>query len=60
MQRIEENNEVRAVINMILPGIRPRGRQRGRWIGKMIQKPFGKNKETRRGKTLYTTRSVAI
>ena len=31
MQRIEENNEVRAVVDMIVPLKRPRGRPRGRW-----------------------------
>ena len=32
MQRMEENNEVRAVGDMRVPGKRPRGRQRGRWM----------------------------
>ena len=32
MQRMEENNEVRAVVDMIMPVKRPRGRPRGRWI----------------------------
>ena len=31
MQRMEEN-EVRAVADMRVPGKRPRGRQRGRWM----------------------------
>ena len=32
MQRMEENNEVRAVVVMVVPGKRPRGRSRGRWM----------------------------
>ena len=32
MQKMEENNEVRAVVDMIAPGKRPRGRPRGRWM----------------------------
>ena len=32
MQRMEENNEVRAIVDMMVPGRRPRGRARGRWI----------------------------
>ena len=33
MQRMEENNEVRAVVDMIVPGQRPRGDQEGDgWI----------------------------
>ena len=32
IQRMEENNEVRAVVDMIVPGIRARGRPRGRWV----------------------------
>ena len=32
MQRMEENNEVRAIIDMIVPGKIPRGRPRGRWM----------------------------
>jgi len=32
MQRMEENNDVRAVADMRVPGKRLRGRPRGRWI----------------------------
>ena len=32
MKRMEDNKEVRAVVNMIVPGKRPRGRPRGRWM----------------------------
>ena len=32
MQRIDENNEVKAIVDMIVPGKRPRERPRGRWI----------------------------
>ena len=32
MQIMEENNEVRAVVDMIVPGKRPRRRPRGRWM----------------------------
>ena len=32
MQRMEENNEVRAVVDMRVPGKRLRGRPRGRWM----------------------------
>ena len=32
MQRMEKNNEVRAIVDMIVPGKRPRGRPRGRWM----------------------------
>ena len=27
-----KNNEVRAIVDMIVPGKRPRGRPRGRWV----------------------------
>ena len=33
MQRMEETNEVTAVVDMRVPGKRPRGRPRGRWMG---------------------------
>ena len=32
MQKMEENNEVRAVVDMRVPGKRPRERPRGRWM----------------------------
>ena len=32
MQKIEENKEVRAVVDMKVPGKRPRGRPRERWM----------------------------
>ena len=32
MQRMEESNEERAVIDLRVPGNRPRGRPRGRWM----------------------------
>ena len=32
MQRMEETNKVRAVVNMRVPGKRPRGRPRARWM----------------------------
>ena len=32
MQRMEESNEVRAVVDTRVPGTRPRGRPRGRWM----------------------------
>ena len=31
-QRKEENNEVRAIVDMIVPGERPRGRPRESWM----------------------------
>ena len=37
MQRMEENNEVRAVVDMIVPGKRPRGDQEGDgWIASEV------------------------
>ena len=32
MQKKEENNEVRAIVDMILPGKGPRGSPRGGWM----------------------------
>ena len=32
IQRMEENNKVRAIVDMIVSGKRPRGRSRGRWM----------------------------
>ena len=32
MQRMVENNEVRAIVDMRVPGKRPRERPRGRWM----------------------------
>ena len=32
LQRMEENSEVRAIVDKIVPGKRPRGRPRGRWM----------------------------
>ena len=36
MQMMEEHNEVRAVVDMIVPGKRPRVRQRGRPRGRWM------------------------
>ena len=33
---MEENNEVRAVVDMRVPGKRQRGRPRGRWVDPRI------------------------
>ena len=32
LQKMEENNDVRAIVDMRVPGKRPRGRPRGRWM----------------------------
>ena len=31
-QRMEDNNEVRAFVDMVVPAKRPRGRSTGRWM----------------------------
>ena len=58
MQRMEENNEVRAVADMIVPGKSPKGRPRGRWVDgiRMDMQALRITPEDAQGRILWKSR----